>query len=99
MFISQEKPRGDVVSLRDDVFTFAAADFAPWLLQLNQINTALFLHQQRLHDMSLNQLSPKTGWAQPAPKQAIPQHGLPTYGSGYFSETQNIGESMSLMVR
>ncbi|KAH6635959.1 hypothetical protein F5144DRAFT_486546 [Chaetomium tenue] len=49
--------------------------------------------------MSFNQLSPKPGWAQPGPKQAIPQHGLPTYGSGYFAETQDTGESMSLMVR
>ncbi|KAK3295359.1 uncharacterized protein B0H64DRAFT_358893 [Chaetomium fimeti] len=96
MFISPDKPRLDVVSLRDNVFTFAAADFAPWLLQLNQINTALFLHQQRLHDMSLNQLSPKTGWAQTGPKPGVPQHDLPAYGSAYFAETLNTGESMSL---
>ncbi|EAQ91544.1 hypothetical protein CHGG_03479 [Chaetomium globosum CBS 148.51] len=49
--------------------------------------------------MSFNQLSPKPGWAQPGPRQAIPQHGLPTYESGYFAETQDTGESMSLMVR
>ncbi|KAH6838484.1 hypothetical protein B0I37DRAFT_439558 [Chaetomium sp. MPI-CAGE-AT-0009] len=49
--------------------------------------------------MSLSQLSSKTGWAQAGPKPDIPQHGLPTYGSGYFAETQNTGESMSLTER
>jgi hypothetical protein len=87
MFIIPPKPQMDVASLRDNVFTFAAADFAPWLFQLNQINTALFLHQQRLHDMSFNQMSLKGGWSQSGLKQQPPQHGLPMSGTGFYPET------------
>ncbi|KAK4155730.1 hypothetical protein C8A00DRAFT_13255 [Chaetomidium leptoderma] len=97
MFISPTKPQVDVVSLRDNVFTFAGAEFAPWFLQLNQINTTLFLNQHRLHDMSFNQMSLKSGWPLPGPKQQeTPQHGLPLGGNGYHSETQNTGDSVSL---
>jgi hypothetical protein len=87
MFISPAKPQMDVVSLRDNVFTFAASEFAPWLFQLNQINTALFLHQQRLHDMSYNQMSLKSGWSQSGLKQQPPQHGLSMSGTGFYPET------------
>ncbi|KAK4098957.1 hypothetical protein N658DRAFT_542761 [Parathielavia hyrcaniae] len=92
MLISPAKPQTEVVSLRDNVLSIAAADFAPWLFELSQINTALFLHQQRLHDMSYNniQMSLK------APKQPPPQHGLPLAGSAlYYPDTQSPGNGLS----
>ncbi|KAK4033339.1 hypothetical protein C8A01DRAFT_40203 [Parachaetomium inaequale] len=96
MFISPDRPQVDMVSLQDNVFSFAAPDFAPWLSQLSQINAALFLHQQRLHDMSFNRMSLKSGWPQLAAKPE--PHGLPACGSGYYPEGQNTtaGEGQSL---
>ncbi|KAK3899528.1 hypothetical protein C8A05DRAFT_36856 [Staphylotrichum tortipilum] len=79
MLISPTKPHGDCVSVPDDVLTFAATDLGSWLLQLNHLNTALFLHQQRLHDMSYNQLALKDGWTLLGSRQDIPDHGLPTF--------------------
>jgi hypothetical protein len=88
MFISPDRPQVDMVSLRDNVFSFAAPDFAPWLSQLSQINAALFFHQQRLHDMSFNRMFLKSGWPQSSAKHE--PHGLPSCGSGYYPEAQNI---------
>jgi hypothetical protein len=88
----------DMAVLRDNVFTFAGADFTPWLLQLNQINVALFL-QQQLPDMSVDEASLKGVWSQPGSKQELPQHGLPLCHKGYYSEAQNTGDSLSLTVR
>ncbi|KAK4143109.1 uncharacterized protein C8A04DRAFT_29125 [Dichotomopilus funicola] len=111
MFISPDKPPVvDMVSLRDNVFSFAAADFvAPWLLQLNHlnhlnrhVNTSLFLRhhqdqiqQEQLDKMaSFNPMSLKAGWSH---SQTAGQ-GLPEHGmqvyDGYY-ETQNPGTSMS----
>jgi hypothetical protein len=98
MFISPTKPQGDVVSPQDGIFIFAAAEFAPWLLELNKLNTELVLHQQRLHDMSYNHMSLRGGWTQAGPRQQIPHHGLPLCGTGYYSESQNAENNVSLTV-
>ncbi len=81
MLISPTRPQGDAVSPSDDVLTFSATDVGNWLLQLSHLNTALFFHQQRLHDMSYTQLALKDGWTQLGSKQDIPQHGLPLSGT------------------
>jgi hypothetical protein len=100
MFMKPAKPQVpvDMASLQDNVFSFSGADFTPWLVQLNQINVALFL-QQQLPDMPLDEASPKGAWSQPGSKQQLPQHGLPLYHKGYCSEAQNTGNSLSLTVR
>jgi hypothetical protein len=100
MFMKPAKPQVpvDMAAFRDNVFTFAGADFTPWLLQLNQINVALFL-QQQLPDMSVDEASLKGAWSQPGSKQELPQHGLPLCHKGYYSEAQNTGDSLSLTVR
>ncbi|KAK4243773.1 hypothetical protein C7999DRAFT_17914 [Corynascus novoguineensis] len=96
MFISPGKPQVDMVSLRDNVFTFAAAETMPWLFQLNQFNqldTALFVRQpQLLHDMSFRPLSLRSRWPQQLAKQG--HHSLPTCGTGYYPEAQHMRDSM-----
>lgn len=102
----------DMVSLRDNVFSFAAADFvAPWLLQLNHlnhVNTSLFLRhhqdqiqQEQLDKMaSFNPMSLKTGWSHSqttAAGQGLPEHGMQVF-DGYYAETQNAGGGTSVMV-
>ncbi|KAL1838457.1 hypothetical protein VTJ49DRAFT_2654 [Mycothermus thermophilus] len=95
MFISPGKPQGQTdVDVPVNVFAFAAADFAPWLFQLNQINinaAALVLHQH-IHDMPF---SPVSLWS-PGPKPDRPTHGLPPMSGStvYFSETQNAGDNV-----
>jgi hypothetical protein len=100
MFMKPAKPQVpvDMASLQDNVFSFAGADFTPWLIQLNQINVALFL-QQQLPGMPLDEASLKGGWSQPGSKQQLLQHGLPLFHKGYYSEAQNTGNSLSLTVR
>ncbi len=99
MFITPTKPREETASPQEDVLTFTASELAPWLLQLNQINTALFLHHQRLHDMSYSQMSSKLGWPQTGPKPEPVVHGLPLCGSdsGYLSENPNTNGDLTLV--
>ena len=101
MFITPTKPREETASLQEDVLTFTACELAPWLLQLNQINAALFLHHQRLHDMSYSQMSLKVGWPQTGSKPEPVLHGLPLCGSdgGYYSEVPNTANGVPTLVR
>lgn len=89
MLISPTRPQGNAVSRPDDVLTFAATDIGSWLLELTHLNTALFLHQQRLHDMSYSQLALKDGWTLLGSKQDIPDHGLPVCGPEQLPEGQS----------
>ncbi|KAL2163987.1 hypothetical protein VTH06DRAFT_3200 [Thermothelomyces fergusii] len=94
MFISPGKPQVDMVSLRDHVFTLAAADSAPWLFKLNHIDTALVLQQPQLRDMSFHPLSLRGGWPQQPAKRG---HQPPSaYGTGYLPEAEQLGKGMSL---
>lgn len=100
MFMKPAKPQVpvDMSSLRDNVFTFPPLDVTPWLFQFNQINVSLFL-QQQLPDMPFDQASLKSGWSQSGSKQETRQHGLPINDTGYYPETQNTDNSLSLTVR
>ena len=101
MFITPTKPRKETASLQEDVLTFTASELAPWLLQLNQINAALFLHHQRLHDMSYSQMSSKVGWPQASSKPEPALHGLPLCGSesGYYSDVLTPENGVPALVR
>ena len=102
MFIMPTKPREDTPSLssQEDVLTFATAEFAPCLLHLNQLGTALILHQQRLQDMSYHHMMAlKGGLLPPAVKQEPVLHGLPLCSDGHYPETPNTGDGVLALVR
>ncbi|KAL2022495.1 hypothetical protein VTK56DRAFT_5102 [Thermocarpiscus australiensis] len=99
MFIRLAGPPGDMALSGDNVFTSAAATgFTQWPFDLNQIDIARIPQQQRLHEMSFNPVTFRSGWREPGPKQEPEQQqGLPVYGTRYYPvETQHTGHNVAL---